>query len=155
MKIFLLFFSIFVLFPIKSKDMRKIHIDLKVKTQILKFFNPMSNYIQQIEQLNISKKIIGKIKKMNIKFKKSHKEELFSIKRDGSKVKKVIDVELISLILKKKKVEFYYGRLYLTYDSVFQEQGNDSKPIIIPIPVPDPPPRFKIYLKKELNKYVY
>ena len=103
MKIFLLFFSIFVLFPIKSKDMRKIHLDLKVKTQILKFFNPMSNYIQQIEQLNISKKIIGKIKKMNIKFKKSHKEELFSIKRDGSKVKKVIDVELISLIIKKKK----------------------------------------------------
>lgn len=155
MKIFLLFFSIFALFPIKSKNITKIHLDLKVKNQILRFFNPMSNYIQQIEQLNISKKIIEKVKKMNIKFKKSHKEELFSIKKDDSKVKKVIDVELISLILKKKKVEFYYGRLYLTYDSGFLLQGDDKKPIIIPIPVPDPPPRFKKYLKKELDKYVY
>ena len=90
MKIFLLFFSIFVLFPIKSKDMRKIHIDLKVKTQILKFFNPMSNYIQQIENLKIPKKVIEKVKKMNIKFKRTHKEELFIIKKDDSKKKKLL-----------------------------------------------------------------
>ena len=154
MKVFLLLFSIFVLIPIKSKQVIKFKLDLKVKVEILKYFNPASNYIQQIENLKIPKKVIEKVKKMNIKFKRTHKEELFIIKKDDSKKKKVINVELISLRIKKKQVEFYYGKLSLSYDNHFSLQGDEERRIIIPIPIPQPPPRFREYLNKELIKYL-
>ena len=154
MKVFLLLFSIFVLIPIKSKQVIKFKLDLKVKVEILKYFNPASNYIQQIENLKIPKKVIEKVKKMNIKFKRTHKEELFIIKKDDSKKKKVINAVLISLILKKKKVEFYYGKLSLSYYNHFINQGDEQRRIIIPIPIPQPPPRFREHLNKQLIKYL-
>ena len=153
MKIFFSFFSILFLIPITSKNIMKVKINLKIKVQILKNFNPLF-YMKQIEKLKLSKKVIQKIKQMDIKFKKTHKEKFFNIIKDNSKKIKVLHVELITLILRKKKVEFYYCKLLLTYDEIFLPQGDDTVPIIIPIPIPEPPPRFKKFLNKEIKKYL-